>query len=852
MRQPNWDQYEAALLVEAYCKIKENKESRKSIIAELSATLRARAKAHGIVIDQTYRNENGISMRLGELEYLFSGGGVGLKNTSDLFREIVNLFSKDNAKFNKLLMEAKGMSGNIENVQQQFCEWLIIKVPKAQPDSVCRALSVAEEYCLKIKVLSAPLFETTDVETVKRFVKSVRQNKIFRIKNKKYISSIVSAADWYYAFIRALPTIPQVESAIEPNLAMVTDAENLLIVNFDFLQPLVFTKPVSFVYRNYRDDSISNWADLYVKLVSKLYDDYSSSIPAGKSFTGSGCVDFGNEEIAKAMTAPKPICMQMYLETNLNATNIVGKIRALLDICNIDYGEVVIKYQKKKPSDIAPDDVIQSRDSVSVTTEKDGTIAFSEWLREIEKMADGTCRSYVSALNKAEEFARKHNFSSKRIIDADSGEALATIAGLMADEGFRQVNQDQHNRFSAAFKKLEKYYKYLGADVTEGIMDSPRRTTASAASKKDFTLNELVESLNTFLKNSSDGTSKDDIYAHFDSYSTQQINRALIECHAVKVLKKYYHKDNISEFDEMADILLDVLLKQFTANGDYTSAQQLYDDAHSRLDDFFFYNNAFESRPEVYDLAVHLFAQEKYKGYSFLFVNGMHIWKKEPDYSKDFHGLLIKFARDHENVFTREQALDFFESIGSATPAQSFSNILFTTGSKSFLQYDENCFVLKEALHVSTNFLDALRIQIENLLEDEVYIAIGEIDDYFYTTLPTVPANISWSPFLLEDILRIFDIGYTTVESGEDNDKKTIPAAILKKKSQFKTFSDLVWNEVSKAYSLPKEFTASEFREFLLDKGFIHGSEKMWNVHKTVAGDLRFYWTENNSKVTIN
>ena len=39
---------------------------------------------------------------------------------------------------------------------------------------------------------------------------------------------------------------------------------------------------------------------------------------------------------------------------------------------------------------------------------------------------------------------------------------------------------------------------------------------------------------------------------------------------------------------------------------------------------------------------------------------------------------------------------------------------------------------------------------------------------------------------------------------------------------------------------------------FLLDKGFIHGSEKMWNVHKTVAGDLRFYWTEKNSRVTIN
>ena len=63
MRQPNWDQYEAALLIEAYCKIKENRSSRKAVIAELSATLRTRSGKHGIAIDETYRNENGISMR---------------------------------------------------------------------------------------------------------------------------------------------------------------------------------------------------------------------------------------------------------------------------------------------------------------------------------------------------------------------------------------------------------------------------------------------------------------------------------------------------------------------------------------------------------------------------------------------------------------------------------------------------------------------------------------------------------------------------------------------------------------------------------------------------------------------
>ena len=126
----------------------------------------------------------------------------------------------------------------------------------------------------------------------------------------------------------------------------------------------------------------------------------------------------------------------------------------------------------------------------------------------------------------------------------------------------------------------------------------------------------------------------------------------------------------------MADILLEILLKQFSANEGYTSAQQLYNEAHVRLDDFFFYNGAFDSRPEVFDLAAHLFGQEHYKGYTFIFNNGTHIWKEEPDYPKEYHGLLIKYAREHHNVFSREEAAEYFEWIGSSTPTANIIKCL--------------------------------------------------------------------------------------------------------------------------------------------------------------------------------
>ena len=606
MRQPKWDKFEAALLIEAYWKIKSVPSQRREIVTKLSSCLRARAQ---FKIDDTFRNENGINMRLGELDYLFSEGTGGLKNTSDLFRMMVVLYRDDREEFEKILSEAKYMLDEPQNVRLQFCTWLQEKTSKPTPEVACQLLKIGEEFCQKIKVLAKPLFETTDTETIKKYVKTVTNNKIFRIKNKRQHPAIVDAANWYYSFICVLPDL------------------NLL-----------------------------------------PYDE----------------VPFAEKEQQE---------------------------------------EVV-----PKPSD----------------------------------------------------------------------------------------------------------------------MPAPNEPTKESLSST------LVTSVDRLLRSSNSGISKEDICKQFPDVSTRQINLALADCHAVLVLKKYYHRDNISDYNEMADILLEVISRQFTQNGNYTSAQQLYTEARLKLDDFFFYNNAFDSRQEIYDLAVHLFEQEKYKNNSFLFLNNMHIWKEEPDYPKDYHGLLIKYARDHGNVFTRENAVSYFELIGSSSPSATFSFVIFNTGKNSFLQYAENCFVLAEALNINDYILSSLNSQIENLLEDEDYVAVGEIDDYFFSTLPSLPCSIPWSALLLEDVLRLYETDYMAIEAGKDNDKKTLPAAIVRKKSQYRCFSDLVWNEVYKSFPLPKEFTASEFREFLLEKGFIRGTEKMWSVHKTVADDIRFYWTDNNGRVTIN
>lgn len=97
------------------------------------------------------------------------------------------------------------MTDGVNDVRVQFCKWLHENAPKLKAKLLCQYLAIGEEFCIKIKVLDNPLFETTDVSTIKKFVRTVTNNKLFRIRNKKQHTAIVDAANRYYSFILSLP-----------------------------------------------------------------------------------------------------------------------------------------------------------------------------------------------------------------------------------------------------------------------------------------------------------------------------------------------------------------------------------------------------------------------------------------------------------------------------------------------------------------------------------------------------------------------------------------------------------------------------------------------------------------------
>lgn len=68
-RQPFWDKYEAAILLEGLLASIKGELTRSDAIKAVSRDLRAMALHRGMEIDEVYRNTNGISFQMKIMEY---------------------------------------------------------------------------------------------------------------------------------------------------------------------------------------------------------------------------------------------------------------------------------------------------------------------------------------------------------------------------------------------------------------------------------------------------------------------------------------------------------------------------------------------------------------------------------------------------------------------------------------------------------------------------------------------------------------------------------------------------------------------------------------------------------------
>lgn len=582
MQQPKWDIYEAVILLDGYLETMDKRIPKLRIVKRISADLRKMAANRGLTVNDIFRNENGISFQMQSMDSAYLGRTAN-KAATQLFTEVVALYNTDRNEYENLLKEARAMINEKENYKEVFSSWLSETVPAPSLSKIFASYEKIEQFCVNLKVIKAPLFETMDVDIMKAVQKTVSRNKIFRILNTKqlkeidaamlYLSRFISEGNFETAAIKStsieessvVTTESQPTHKVETDLCIRTEEDKRLfskypliykrifyvlhqmfenkqdgltiaelyentnhiarcawiedildnvswvkcdnryysfseeiikhddfinskdsvvkdkhtndepkknVVDFNSLDDYSYTKPMTLSYFGKTITGFSSWTGLYVALFSSLYPDYSHLFDVNMSFTrsGGGRIELCNEELHSKMVAPKPIPgTSLYLETNISAKDIVGKIRFLLNLCNVDYNNVVIEYQGKSDSTTADQSNIVQQNTPDSWSEFDSK-EFASFLCEHEGMAENTCKSYTSAINFAERFAKEHNLEHQRLFTHDWHEAKATVDTLFCDPEFIKYNDQQHNRFRAAMRKL---LLFLRSDITAVINVDP-------------------------------------------------------------------------------------------------------------------------------------------------------------------------------------------------------------------------------------------------------------------------------------------------------------------------------------------------------------------------------------------
>ena len=118
-REANWNEYEAAILLEAYLNYIDGKISRRKTIKNVSMYLRKMAQNQNIEIDDSYRNEKGIAFQMYFMDSAYNKIEFS-RPAPKLFINIVDLYNNNRTAFDNILRKAWNIINNKEKVNEKM------------------------------------------------------------------------------------------------------------------------------------------------------------------------------------------------------------------------------------------------------------------------------------------------------------------------------------------------------------------------------------------------------------------------------------------------------------------------------------------------------------------------------------------------------------------------------------------------------------------------------------------------------------------------------------------------------------------------------------------------------------
>lgn len=404
-----WDKQETALLMDAYLRVKNKEVSQQEAVKEVSELLRRRAILSGKEIDDVFRNVNGVRIQMKIVGGLIDDCPSGLYSGTKMFNAMVTLYKRNPVEFNEILNQAKAECGIQMNLQEKFFAWLKNRVSSAQLSEFYVVCEEIESFCLSKRILTQPLFETTNTVVIQDVINTIKANRTFQFEYFRHLGKMRKVMDFYMRFLQEAPwrqskegeksltanviapsgkyreaqnatasNTSSIPVAVEDDATVsVSEEENALAetnvspvkaITEDGVATTEDNKGDSFVW-NFANDNVDfsstapsaityfdqeekvqDWADAFVRIFRALQEDYPSII--------RGMVDYRFVGIGKTVLASvfgigrlsKPVELNngLYIETNCSPDEIVSIVRLLMDKCNVDYDNIGIHYRKSE------------------------------------------------------------------------------------------------------------------------------------------------------------------------------------------------------------------------------------------------------------------------------------------------------------------------------------------------------------------------------------------------------------------------------------------------------------------------------------------------------------------------
>ena len=316
--------------------------------------------------------------------------------------------------------------------------------------------------------------------------------------------------------------------------------------------------------------------------------------------------------------------------------------------------------------------------------------------------------------------------------------------------------------------------------------------------------------------------------------------------------KRLYHREAFVDFEQAADEIALIIKKILERNGGVISSKQLaeYVRASEKLS-MFLNDNDISDDQQIYEFAQSLFERIKYKRICYVFKNGQYISAPEAAV-ETFSDIIRKYARERGSTITYDMIQKYVIKLGLSP-----DNIRGKMGigkTSDFLIYRENEYLLTESVGIDDEFLGRIQFALRKLFADVGdHIILRGISESWYRLLPELPYGLSWTPMLLQQVIRFWgdQLDARTIQAMDSQDSNTLHAMLVSRDSFVQDFRDAVAVWLYEEAPERKCYEAEELRGMLVKCGMISGNQLIWNMHKALSKDPRFVWSSDNQTVTV-